>query len=105
MLDVRLVNGTWLEAHFCEIGVAGSSFLVLGALILRIVFISIFVTYRLNTCLVIQYPRYSICSAKCLDLEEMFTLIPVFESLARTISNLSRWSLKLIFVIINKSSR
>jgi hypothetical protein len=34
---------------------------------------------------------------------EMFTLIPAVESLARTISNLSRWSLKLLFVSINKN--
>jgi hypothetical protein len=37
----------------------------------------------------IQYPRYSICSAKNLDLE-IFTLVPAVESLGRTISNLSR---------------
>jgi hypothetical protein len=54
---------------------------------------------------VIQYQgaRYSICSAKNLDLE-IFTLIPAVESLARTISNFSRWYLKMIFVCINKSS-
>jgi hypothetical protein len=45
---------------------------------------------------VIHYPRYSIFSAKMLDLE-MFTLIPAVESLARTISNLSIWFLKLLF--------
>jgi hypothetical protein len=35
------------------------------------------------------------------------TLIPAVESLARTISNLSRWSFKLLslFVSSNKSSR
>jgi hypothetical protein len=36
---------------------------------------------------------------------EMFTLIPAVEILAGTIYNLSRWSLKLLFVTINKSSR
>jgi hypothetical protein len=47
--------------------------------------------------------RYSICSAKNLDLE-MLTLIPAVESLARTIFNLSRRSLKMLFVSIYKSS-
>jgi hypothetical protein len=56
---------------------------------------------------VIQYSRYSICSANNLDLERGYILIPTDESLARTICNLSRWSVKLLFVIfsINQSSR
>jgi hypothetical protein len=47
---------------------------------------------------------YSICSAKNLDLE-IFTLIQAVESVARTISNLSRLSLKLLFDSIKKSSK
>jgi hypothetical protein len=50
---------------------------------------------------------YSILFYKELDLE-IFTLIPgidsMVESLARTISNLSRWYLKVLFLNISKSS-
>jgi hypothetical protein len=46
--------------------------------------------------MVIQYPRYYICSAKNLDLE-IFTLVPAVESLSRIIYNLNTWSLKLLF--------
>jgi hypothetical protein len=61
-------------------------------------------THRLITLSGNPDTSHSICSAKNLDFE-MFTLIPVVESLGRTISNLFRWSLKLTFVSCNKSSR
>jgi hypothetical protein len=116
LFDVSLVNGTWLEAHFCKAtccdnswlyqstGLVCCCFLALGALILRIASNLLCIGWK--PCLVIQYQgtSYSICSTKNLDLE-MFTLIPSVESLVRTICNLSRWSLKLLFVNINKSSR
>jgi hypothetical protein len=116
LIDVRIVNWIWLEVHFCETtccdnswlyqetGIVALSFLVLHGLMWRRAFISTLSRIGWIHCLMIQYPRYSTCSAKNLDLE-MFTLIPAVENLARTISNLSRCSLKLLFISINKSSR
>jgi hypothetical protein len=60
-----------------------SSFLVFGALTLMVSTLSYtgWIPFW-----VIQYPRYSICSTKNLDLDAL-TLIPAVESLASTISN------------------
>jgi hypothetical protein len=76
-----------------------------GALMIRIAFISALLRIGWIPCLVIQYPRYyPIWTAKNLDLE-IFILILIVESLARAISNLKRWYMKLLIVSINKSSR
>jgi hypothetical protein len=118
LLEVRLVNGIWLEDHLCNFentfhnkiwlyqwpGIADSSFLVLGAIMLRIA--STFWCMGWIPCMMIQYLWYSIYSAKVLDLKIGYchsdTRNSLVESLARTISNLSRWSLMLLFVSINK---
>jgi hypothetical protein len=65
---------------------------------LRITSISTMFRIALMPCLLIQYARYCTCSAKNLDFE-IFSLISAVESHARDISNLSRWYLKIIFVI------
>jgi hypothetical protein len=84
-----------------------SSFLVLGALMLRIA--SILLRIGRIPCLVIEYPESQVFYLFCKELRfrdiHSHTSNSLVESLARTISNLSRWSLKLLFVSINKSSR
>jgi hypothetical protein len=61
------------------------------------------VTYRLNTLSgdpVSMYQEfYLFCKEFRFGDIITFTLIPAVESLARTISNLRRWSLKLLFLI------
>jgi hypothetical protein len=65
------------------------------------------VMYRLNT--LSGDPIFQVFYLLCKELRfgdiHSHTRISMVESLARTISNLSRWSLKLLFVSINNSSR
>jgi hypothetical protein len=65
------------------------------------------VTYRLNT--LSGDPLSQVFYLFCKELRfgdiHSHTSSSMVESLDRTISNLSRWSLKLLFVSINKSSK
>jgi hypothetical protein len=67
------------------------------------------VTYRLNTLSGDPVSRCQVFYLFCKELRfGNFHSHPsdsLVESLARTLSNLSRWSLKLVFVSIKKSSR